>query len=319
MDFLVVLFLVQLVLTIPVAWKTKSIARFLIAGLVVFFGIILPNFCFYFSSDLTPESKDGCPCGWIDCFIQGKLVLAPIAVWATAALYALEVWRMEERTHPWVVLGIFSGAILSIFCLLFCWVHFYSGAVDEMIIVATVIPFYVAAWYTIRAIQLIRAARLPAWQYLVSQLVALPFWVCSYVWSSSIYDSLPDTLGPGCFVVTAASRGHACFTGPHTEINRHGRRLRANQQLLTFWELESRWRMCAPRIHAAFRRIYNRVGPVIAARIKSPWAADLVFLGLKPLEIVARCLLWVDPVARHVSAPGDGRTPQMSALRKGLI
>jgi hypothetical protein len=285
---LVVICLCQYILVLPVLVKTKSAGRFLLAGVVAFFGVTLPNLGFYLSAILAPESKDACQYGWIDCFIQGKIVLAPLAIWATAALYALEVLRVKDRTQPWIVLGMLSGTTISIVCFLFWILHFHQETDLPIIVIFWIFPFCVAAWYTIRTIQLIRAARLPAWQYFVSQFAALQFWAGSYVWSKSTYDSLPATLGPGCFIVTAASRGHAQFTGPHTEIIRHGRQLRANGQLLTFWELESRWRTQAPRSHATFRRVYNQVGPIIAGRIKSPWLADAVYLGLKPLEIIAR-------------------------------
>ena len=329
MAFFVILILIQLAMAIPVARKTNSVARFLLAGVISFFGVTLPLFLFFVSAFLTPESKAECNFGWFDCFIQGKLALTPFALWATAALYAVDVWRVENRTRPWIVLGILFGAAISDVCLAWWFGRLCGNRGDGdpgggwqgfdldaflMLLIAVGFPIGLATWYTIRAFQLVGTASLPAKHYFVSQMASLPFWVGSYFWSKSVYASLPET--GGCFVVTAASCGHPQFTGPYTEIIRHGRRLRANEQLLTFWELESCWRTRAPISHTGFRRVYNRVGPIVAARIRSPWRADLVYLALKPLELAARCLLCVGSVARHISAPGDGA---LRRSRRGFI
>ena len=125
------------------------------------------------------------------------------------------------------------------------------------------------------------------WKLIAILAGSLPFWVTSIVWARRIYQSLPDKEPGGCFIVTAAGRGHPRLVGPFVEIERHGRRRPANRQLLTFWRLETRWQSCAPRSHQCFRRLYNRVGPPVAARIRSPWMADFVYLALKPVEALA--------------------------------
>lgn len=58
-------------------------------------------------------------------------------------------------------------------------------------------------------------------------------------------------------------------------------------QLKAFRAFESTWQRRRPASHRAFRRVYNRVGPVIAGRIRSPYAADAVYLALKPVEWLA--------------------------------
>jgi hypothetical protein len=293
MAILFFLFLFQLLLAVPVAQKTNSLGRFFIAGVVAFFGVTLPLAIFLLSSSMVPECKQDCKFGWLDCFIKGKLALIPLALWATAALYAVDVLRVKNRTRGWIVLGILFGALISDVSLIFGIVFFGIALIvspDWVIALFLLIPLYVAVWYSIRAVQLLRASHLSSRIYVYSLFGSVPFWLTSYVWSKSTYWSLPDQAG-GCFIVTAASRGHVRFTGPHTEIFRNGRCLRANKQLLTFWELETHWQRQSPRSHTAFRRIYNRLGPIIAARIKSPWLADATCLALKPLEFTAR---WIN-------------------------
>jgi hypothetical protein len=117
---------------------------------------------------------------------------------------------------------------------------------------------------------------------------SLPFCLGSWLWSRSLYASLPDKAPDDCFIVTAAGRGHAAFVGRNIEIERNGRSLLVNQQLLTFWQFENLWRNFAPHSHRIFRQGYNRVGPIIAARIKSPWLADFIYLAIKPFELMAK-------------------------------
>ena len=46
-----------------------------------------------------------------------------------------------------------------------------------------------------------------------------------------------------------------------------------------------------PRLHRALRAVYDRVGPPIARRIRSPWLADVSYLLFAPLAITAGVIL----------------------------
>ena len=108
-----------ILLAIPPAWKHKSWRRFFLAILLSFFGILLPLPVFWWSKYLVPEWKGGCTLGWVDCFHMGKIALTPFVIWATAALYAVEILGVRNRTRPWIVLGFLNGAIVSSMCALF--------------------------------------------------------------------------------------------------------------------------------------------------------------------------------------------------------
>lgn len=281
------------VLAAPVAFKEKTWRRIFIAMGLSFAGVVLPLFVFFFSSFMVPEWKGACHHGWLDCFIVGKLALAPLVLVATAALYSVEVLRVEKRFKRWIVVGIFLGATIAAVCFIFGLIMFaWAGWLW--------VPFYVAVWYAVRAGQLIGAARFNLWTYLGALLGSLPFWLVSWLWSQNTFASLPDQAPSGCFIVTAAGRGHRKLVGPFVEIERGGRRLHANQQLLTLWQFENFWRNRAPRSHQIFRRGYNRFGPFIAAQIESPWLADFAYLALKPVELAARLV---------TAAPNKSRTP----------
>jgi hypothetical protein len=286
MSFLIIFgvpILISAALALP-ATAEKSWLLFFRAMILSFAGVVLPLFVFLFSGFMVPDWKGACVHGWLDCFITGKLALTPLVLVATFTLYALEIARVEKTASRWLAVGIFLGAIVATSC-------FVIGMMTLGPSPWMWVPFYVAAWYSVRAAQLMKSASLKFWNYLFALLGSLPFWILSLWWSKSIYASLPDKAPDGCFIVTAATRGHEKFVGPFFEIERSGRKLSANQQLITFWQLENRWQKFSPRSHQNFRQFYNRLGPPIAAKIKSAWLADLIFIALKPMEWLANLIL----------------------------
>ncbi|MGH7977013.1 MAG: DUF6688 family protein [Limisphaerales bacterium] len=277
---------ILLALALPAAVKKKSLIWFFAALGLSFAGVMLPLFVFLFSSFMEPEWKGACAYGWLDCFILGKLALTPLVLLATAALYALEIFRVKIRTRRWILVGIFLGAIVASVCFVFGMVCISPDADAPKWWL--LVPLYVAVWYSIRAVQLIKTSHFDFWTYFISLVGSLPFWLASWIWSRNLYESLPDKAPSDCFIVTAAGRGHGKFVGPFVEITHNGRRLRANEQLITLWQLENLWQSRAPQSHQSFRRFYNRFGPFVAAQLKSPWMADAAYIAIKPVELAAK-------------------------------
>lgn len=284
-----ILLLILYVLAIPMGIKKKS-WLWLIPGMALsFLVVVLPLFFFFLSSVMVPEWKGACRFGWLDCFIVGKLALSPLVLWATVALYTIEVLRMDVSKSRLTAAAIFIGAIVAWVCFVFgltCLDHEAATSIPMLV------PFYIAVWYTIRTAFLMRAGHFDFLTYLVAAVGTVPFWLGSWLWSQKTFQSLPDTKPDGCFVVTAAGRGHRKFVGPFYEIGRRGEQRQANCQLITLWEFENLWREKSPRSHRCFRSFYNRVGPRVAARIRSPWLADAAYIALKPVELAARCITW---------------------------
>ena len=48
-----------------------------------------------------------------------------------------------------------------------------------------------------------------------------------------------------------------------------------------------------PQLHKQLRRIYDRFGPPLAARLNNPFLADLAYLMLKPVEWVTMLVIKV--------------------------
>jgi hypothetical protein len=301
MSFLQIFFLVCAILvaglSLPAVFRKTGEMFIVIAG-KVFLIVILPLFAFAVSAFLfTPNWKGEARFGWLDTFHDGKVALLPVALWATAALYALEVLKVRDRTRPWLVLGLFQGACLAVFCFFhgvitisFGHSGFHLGWIRQ---VGLSIPFYVVLWYYIRATEAMRAADLSPRKYIQSLLASAPFWVLSVFLSMKHYATL-SARPPDCFVVTAASKGHQRLVGPFVTVAHNGRVRHASTQLRTLWQFEDLWSRVHPRSHACFRAIYNILGYQAARLVRSRWSADVAYLCVKPFELVARCALLLE-------------------------
>ena len=283
---LFLLLLVLLALALPDRIARGSWRGLLTTMAMCFIVVVLPLFVFFVSSFLVYDLnwRGACRFGWLDCCIASKLVFAPFVLAATYALYRLEVLRENIVTDRWLVLAIFVGAIVATACAIFGLLCLSPSA-------WLLVPIYVAVWYVIRAVQLIRRSTLEFGYYFWATLALIPSWVTAWFWAKHTYESLPELPPSGCFVVNAAGRGHPHVVGPFFEIEHRGQWRRANQQLITLWQFEILWRKKFPRGHALFRAAYNRLGPQLASKVRSPWQADLVFLALKPAEWLARRLV----------------------------
>lgn len=285
--FLIIVGAIVIGLSLPSAVEERSWKRFQFNVLVSLFGVLVPIGVFLLSSFLVPEWKGGCKHGWIDCFIGGKLALSPLVLWSTSSLYAVEVLRIQRPVSNSIVLGLWTGAGIAAICLFYClFAGFGKGGMGLWLIV----PAYIALWQGWRAFQLGKETEFTVMPLIGTLVASLPCCIGSVIWSQKWYESLPDQ-PPSCFVVTAAGRGHHNIVGPFRNVSRHGRTCSANQQLLTLWQFEATWGKRSPRTHRAFRCIYNQVGPVVARRITSRWVADITYLALKPVELVAALVL----------------------------
>lgn len=286
--FLIILAIIltpSLLASIKIALIEKSWTRLAKATLLFATGISLPLLTFFLSAYLLPDWKGESPCGWLGCFHLGKLTLTPFILWACAAFYTVQVSHPNAPAPKWAVMGLLAGAIISSICFiigLFILDVVYSEWAGGM-----VIPLYTAIWYSVLFFRHFKHAELSKRDYMPPLIGMIPFWVASLLISYKHHLSLPDN-PPDCFVVTAASRGHAGLVGPFIEIDRRGAPRTVNQQLIVFWQLEKHWQQIDPKSHQRFRKFYNRVGPGVAKRMRNAFIADAVYIFLKPAELIAR-------------------------------
>ena len=100
--------------------------------------------------------------------------------------------------------------------------------------------------------------------------VALNFAMLSgnLVWAHHLFGKLSNTPPSGCYVVTAAGRGHEALVRPLGIAPYGDGFIKVNRQLLTLWELERLWCHRSPGTHRLTRRLYDRVGPAVAQSVR---------------------------------------------------
>lgn len=105
-------------------------------------------------------------------------------------------------------------------------------------------------------------------------------WRASYLKALHEYSQLPLQAPGECYVCTAAAQGHARWVG----ADAHGR----NDQMRFLKAAELAMLTAFPYMHRRLRRVYDALGPRLAAAIKHPLAADGTYVLLKPAEWGAR-------------------------------
>jgi len=130
--------------------------------------------------------------------------------------------------------------------------------------------------------------------FIVEVISITGFWLTTYIlaWRSSVeqvmleYQKLPTT-DPNCYVASAAANGHASLV-KSVRLSRPSGNAYLNSQMQRLKFLEFAMQTSAPATHYRLRKIYNQVGPTLAAWCsKSILLADATFLALKPLEWLA--------------------------------
>lgn len=175
-----------------------------------------------------------------------------------------------------VSLGFVAGALAATGNSVFAVVPFLAAAVDF-------------AWAE-------RLARI-SWrrgreEFGASRLVFASAWifgwvatfVAQYQKARGTYAELPAEMPGGCFVVSAAAKGHPRFVGSRPGLDG----LPENDQLATLRGFERVLASKYPELHRPLRCLYNQVGAPIARRLDRRWKADIVYLMLKPLEWAVR-------------------------------
>ena len=100
----------------------------------------------------------------------------------------------------------------------------------------------------------------------------------------------------GHYLCTVAARGHGSLVKPIRTGLRHGHAVTVNRQLMTANAFEEWLGEKLPRCHRGLRAFYDRTGYPLARHINSKWAADAIYIIMKPAEwFFALTLYLFDP------------------------
>jgi hypothetical protein len=131
------------------------------------------------------------------------------------------------------------------------------------------------------------APRLPVAGILAALGAYFVSWRIAVHLAVEAYQALPPTKPTGCFVATAAAQAPTWLTGGCESSP--GFRVTPQLQRLKVFEIALK--AVCPRGHRAMRRVYDRVGPRLAAWIDGPGRAAAAWLALRPCELVAAGVL----------------------------
>jgi hypothetical protein len=138
-------------------------------------------------------------------------------------------------------------------------------------------------------------------RFSLAQLLAVFAWWAAYLgaWRTSFllmleeYAALPETPPQGCYVASAAARGHRRVVGSRGYRLPDGSICPVNDQLRYLKAFELLLAAASPELHRMCRWVYNRLGPRLASLLVHPLAADVAYVSLKPAEWLARATLAV--------------------------
>lgn len=118
-------------------------------------------------------------------------------------------------------------------------------------------------------------------------------WTETSQWNLSTQISPPNVMTDGHYLCTVAATGHRPFVKPLRTGVRHGHPVVVNRQLCIANAFEQVLEERSPLIHRRIRDFYDHYGLPVAGLIRSPYAADGVYLAMKPLEWLFLLILYL--------------------------
>lgn len=112
-------------------------------------------------------------------------------------------------------------------------------------------------------------------------------------WTLSKEISPPPIEYDGHYLCTVALRGHEDLVKPTRYGIRHGKKIVVNRQLCVANAFEQFLEEKTPRFHRSVRNFYDTYGYPISKYIERPFAADITYLIMKPLEWIFLLVLYI--------------------------
>ena len=118
-------------------------------------------------------------------------------------------------------------------------------------------------------------------------------WTETAQWNLSKMTAPPNVQYDEHYLCTVAAGGHKRIVRPIRMGERHGHMIVVNRQLLIANAFEQILEERIPRVHRSVRNFYDTYGYPIACHIKSKYAADLVYIIMKPLEWIFLLVIYM--------------------------
>lgn len=117
-------------------------------------------------------------------------------------------------------------------------------------------------------------------------------WTETSDWNLSRRTAPPNVYHDMHYLCTVAAGGHENVVKPLRLGVRHGHEVIVNRQLCVANAFEQLLEERLPRVHRHIRHFYDTYGFPIAKKIRSPFAADAIYILMKPLEWLFLAVLY---------------------------
>lgn len=118
-------------------------------------------------------------------------------------------------------------------------------------------------------------------------------WTQTADWNLSQKIPPPNIIRDEHYLCTVAAGGHRNVVRPLRMGKRHGHEVIVNRQLCIANAFEQLLEERTPKFHRFVRNLYDRLGYPIAKHIHSPYAADIIYFIMKPLEWIFLVVLYL--------------------------
>lgn len=118
-------------------------------------------------------------------------------------------------------------------------------------------------------------------------------WTETSDWTLSMQTAPQNLIRDEHYLCTVAAGGHRRIVKPLRMGERHGHAVIVNRQLMIANAFEQLLEEHTPRLHRHVRRFYDTYGFPVAKLIRSPYAADMVYIVMKPLEWLFLVVLYL--------------------------
>lgn len=221
--------------------------------------------------------------------VVGAVALA--VTWGVVALLNWSFRRFGAR-RVWPVLGAILGVVALIGVL-------SGGSALGVILIGSIVfgPGWAMLIYLAMAMRVGRALReLEMERGINAAAVAgvaggfVASWGLAIHQAIRAYQALPTSPPGGCYIASAAARGHGWLVGAR-RVGFAGGVYLVNRQLRRLKCAEIALAALCPSAHRLVRRVYDTVGPALARGMRCRWVADAAYLTLWPIEKGAAVLL----------------------------
>jgi hypothetical protein len=260
-------------------FATRRSVDSVITRVCLFGGVILAWQYAFIHTVCIANNKDRTEGILLGIFLPLGLVAALLFLrWAANALIWSRHWYRMRRGQLYFWVAITLAVVTLV--VMFGWDVVAGSAFGGLALAPGLTMF---SFVAMSIVALRRGKRLESPLPVVGGLTAwfgamAAAWVHSYSNATVAYAKLP-LQSPGCYVVTAATRGHRRFVGRRLI---DGRVVTPQLAVMKAGELaiQARW----PTVHRVLRSMYDVIGPRLATGIRNPVIADLVYVSLKPIE-----------------------------------